>query len=321
MRFEEATDAGREAPLIIVGTGRCGSTLLHRLLAEHEQLAWISPYNEVMPERTSLGVLSNLYRLPLSTRVRHAKVFPKPYEAYRFWEHYMPGFSRRESPLEASDVPEEGARRVRVAADRLVRAQGGRRLLVKVTGWSRMAYFDRVFPGATFIHLKRDPRSVVSSWMQAGWLNVTRAPDTPGWEWGAVPGAYMAAWSELGGDAIMSAALKIRLDLDDIEANDALLPNPTLETSYEDLVGAPVETLRGIVRETGLDWTPAFERRIARRSFYDSRERWREHLSDEDGDRVVEFMNRANSVRSTPSMELPTVDDAEIEVPAGEAPA
>ena len=29
-------------PIIIVGSGRCGSTLFHRLLANHEQVMWLS---------------------------------------------------------------------------------------------------------------------------------------------------------------------------------------------------------------------------------------------------------------------------------------
>ena len=42
-----------------------------------------------------------------------------------------------------------------------------------------MAYFDRIYPDARFVFLQRDPRSVVSSWIKAGWLDVTSAPDTP----------------------------------------------------------------------------------------------------------------------------------------------
>jgi Sulfotransferase family len=93
---------GPTQPIIIVGTGRCGSTLLHRVLAQHGDVGWLSTFNEVLPAQTWLAVFSGLYRLPLPRRVRHLKAFPKPYEAYRFWEHYLPGFSRRDRPRSAS---------------------------------------------------------------------------------------------------------------------------------------------------------------------------------------------------------------------------
>ena len=36
-------------PIIIVGTGRCGSTVFHRLLAKHPGVMWLSP--SLAPER------------------------------------------------------------------------------------------------------------------------------------------------------------------------------------------------------------------------------------------------------------------------------
>ena len=160
-------------PIIIVGTGRCGSTLLHRLLARHESLGWLSTFNEVFPTQTWLSTFSALYRTPLPDRLRHAKAFPKPFEAYRFWEHFLPGFSRRDRPLTAADVPDPGIEPVRRATSSVLRFQRRDRLLVKVTGWSRIQYFDRIYPGAQFVSLRRDPRAVVSSWEQADWLDVS----------------------------------------------------------------------------------------------------------------------------------------------------
>ena len=111
------------------------------------------------------------------------------------------------------------------ATARVLRFQRKSRLLVKVTGWSRIAYFDRIYPDAVFISLRREPRSVVSSWVKAGWLDVTSPPDSEGWQWGEVPPDYYEVWRELGGSPILSVALKIRLDLDDIARNMALFPD------------------------------------------------------------------------------------------------
>ncbi len=280
--------------MIVVGTGRCGSTFLHRLLAFHEQLGWLSTFNETFPRRHWLSAFSRLYAAPLPQRVKEMKAFPKPFEAYRFWESYLPGFSRRESPQVPEEIDAAWIEPVREATRSVLRFHGRERLLVKVTGWARIGYFDRIYPDARFVFLQRDPRSVVSSWIKAGWLDVTSPPDSPGWQWGPVPDGYMAAWSDLGGGPQLSTALKIRLDLDDIAGNSALLPGRVHELTYEDLITEPMPALRELCRFAELPWTPAFERTIASTEFYDSTRTWEKHLSTAEGDRVLEFIRRTD---------------------------
>jgi hypothetical protein len=288
--------ASGDRPIIVVGTGRCGSTLLHRLLARHPDLGWLSTFNEVLPAQPWVSVFSRLYRLPLPQGVRHARAFPKPFEAYRFWEHYLPGFSRRDRPHTAADVAAGEIEPTRRATERVLRFQGRGRLLVKVTGWSRIAYFDRIYPDALFLSLRRDPRSVVSSWIKAGWLDVTSAPGADGWQWGEVdPGLY-ELWRELGGGPALSAALKVRLDLDDIARNMALFPERSHEIWYEDLIRSPEPTLSDVCAFLGLPWSPAFRRVVAQTDFYDSTGAWRRNLGEEQGALVVEFLRRADEL-------------------------
>ena len=282
-----------DRPIVIMGTGRCGSTMLHRLLALHPDVGWTSTFNEVLPRQPWLSAFSNLYRLPcLGRELKHLVCFPKPFEAYKFWEAFLPGFSRRDRPLTADDVPEEGIEPARRTLARLLRYQGRSRLLVKVTGWSRMAYFDRIFPDARFVSLRREHRAVISSWIQAGWLDVTSAPSTPGWQWGEVPPAYLAAFHDLGGGPILSAAVKIQLDLDDIRRNMALLPGRCHELDYDDLIAQPIESLRAMTDFCGLAWDQRFERAMRKMAFHDTRNKWKKFLSPAEGDLVLEFFRR-----------------------------
>jgi hypothetical protein len=284
-------------PVIVVGTGRCGSTLLHRLLALHPELGWLSTYNEVFPDQWWLSRFSGLYRLPgLGERIRHLRFFPKAFEAYRFWDYYLSEFSRRERPLNEQDVPPGGVEPVRRAVSAILAHQGRDRMLIKVTGWSRMGYFVRLFPKARFIWLNREHRAVVSSWVQAGWLDVTSSPDSENWQWGPVPDAYMAIWRELGGGPLLSAALKIQLDLDDIRANSARLPGRTLKVEYEALITHPTEVMRQICDFTGLSWGDDYAQFIASHRFYDPQNKWRKYLTDEQGEIVLDFFRRADQV-------------------------
>ena len=84
------SQAEGQRPVIIVGTGRCGSTFLHRVMALHDELGWLSTFNETFPRQHWLSAFSRLYRTPLPDRIKLMKAFPKPFEAYRFWESYLP---------------------------------------------------------------------------------------------------------------------------------------------------------------------------------------------------------------------------------------
>jgi omega-hydroxy-beta-dihydromenaquinone-9 sulfotransferase len=286
--------SGIDRPVIIVGTGRCGSTMLHRVLALHEDAAWLSTFNEVFPTQHWLSSFSNLYRARwLSPKIRHLTAFPKPFECYRFWEHYLPGFSRRDRPQTPYDVDDDRVEPLRRAIEAVLRWQGRPRLVGKVTGWSRLAYFDRIFPDARFVWLNREHRSVVSSWVQAGWLDVTSGLDEGGWQWGRVPEPYEELWRDLGGGPLLSAAVKIKLDLDDIEYNAALLPGRCIKVEYEDLIRDPEASLRSICDFVGFPWTTGFAARVSAIPMYDPTTKWRKHLTDEDGKLILDFFRRA----------------------------
>jgi hypothetical protein len=274
--------------------------VFHRILARHPQLGWLSPFNEVFPSQAWLSVFSGLYRTRLPERVRHLRFFPKPFESYRFWEHYLPGFSRRDRPLTADDVPVQGVEPTRRAVSRVLAAQRKPRFVGKVTGWSRIAYLNRIFPDARFIVLKREHRAVVSSWAQAGWLDVTSDLDSEQWQWGEVPDQYRRLWEELGGGSILSAAVKVQLDLDDVQRNVDQVRGRCFELQFEELISRPQETLQAVTEFCGLSSGESWEAEVSRLRFYDPTGKWKRHLSEEDGERLLEFFARARGIQTVP---------------------
>jgi len=295
-----------EKPIFIVGTGRCGSTMLHRLLAMHPSVGWLSTFNEVLPGQAWLSAFSNLYRIDrLPFKVRHFPAFPKPFECYRFWASYLPNFSRHDAPLGADDVPEAGIEPVRQRVARVLHYQRKPRFLHKVTGWARMAYLDRIFPDALFLWLKRDGLAVVSSWIKAGFIDVTSDIDSDSWEWGQIPERYRAWWHELGGGAALSAAVKIQLDVDDIGRNMPLFPDRSRAFRYEDLVSNPIEALQQMTAFCELEWLPAFDRVCREMDFYDASQKWRQFLSEQEAHAVRTFFERAAASGPDPESVAP----------------
>jgi hypothetical protein len=165
---------------------------------------------------------------------------------------------------------------------------------MKVTGWARMAYFNRIFPDIRFIYLKRNPLDVVSSWIQAGWLNVTGRLDDGSWEWGEVPEAYRHIWKDLGASPLLSAAVKTQLDRDDLRRNIAQFPGRCYELNYEDLVIQPYEYLRQTLEFCELEWYDHFENIIRATQIRNYSDRWKSYLSEEEGTLLREFFRRAD---------------------------
>lgn len=176
---------------------------------------------------------------------------------------------------------------------------------MKVTGWARMAYFERVFPGLRFIYIKRQPRDVVSSWIQAGWLNVTNSPDSDTWEWGKIPEEYIKVWKNMGGSSLLSAAIKTQLDIDDIRNNIALFPGRCFELNYEDFVVDPVKHLREISEFCELDWYSDFEKAIKKTKIYNFADKWKKFMTEEEGELLADFFGRINHEKQPQTVAQP----------------
>lgn len=284
-----------DKPIIISCAGRSGSTLFYRMIARHPDTAWLSTWNQMFPTQTWLSMFSRLYRHDVFARVRNAYWFPKPFSAYHFWERFLPDIARHDRPLSADDVPDEAIEPLRNSVARLVRFQGKRRFVTKVTGWARMAYFNRVFPNARFIYLRRDPIAIMSSWVKAGWLNVTADIDSDAWEWGDVPAAYRSIWKELGGGPLLSAAIKTQLDIDDLRRNTAQFSDRCLQVDYEDLVCDPLMTMRRTMEFCELPWDDAFQRVVSSTVVHNYTAKWKQQLPESDGERIRHFFTRAQA--------------------------
>ena len=146
-----------DSPIFIVGIGRCGSTIFHRILCEHPRISWLTGFADWNPSRPGRNrSIMEMADWPfLCSFVR--RVYPS--ECYRFWEHHCPGFRRPFRDLNEGDLSERSRIRV-IDALGAVTSKRRPRLAMKITGWPRLGLLSSIFPNAKFIHLGRDGGSL-----------------------------------------------------------------------------------------------------------------------------------------------------------------
>lgn len=263
-------------PIIIVGTGRCGSTMLHRLLAKHPGVMWLSGFSDRFPTRPAWNRLAvSAMGNPLLRQLLGGKI--QPSECYRFWGKHAYGFPEPCRDLVRTDVTTRVKKQVRAALEPMLTPTRSR-LLIKITGWPRIGFLNEIFEDAKFIHIVRDGRAVANSLLHVSFWRGWYGPQ--GWRGGLPSPEDQAIWESYDRSFTALAALEWRIQMRAMAAaRRDLDPKLFFEVKYETLCDQPMETYRQILEFTELPITAAFEREIQAASIKGTSNRWRDDLT------------------------------------------
>ena len=251
--------------VFILGTGRCGSTLVQEVCSRHPEVAFVSNLEDRLG---ALGVTSRwnnpLYRrIPASWTGKGRARFA-PSEGYgALGREVSPLLVAPLRDLTADDASPWIAARLRRFVGRRLEAQGRRTFVHKFTGWPRAGLLAAVFPSARFVHVVRDGRAVANSLVQMPWWTGYQ-----GSRFGPLSADHQAEWEASGRSFPVLAGIewKILVDAHD-QACGRLPPGRWSQVRYEDLVASPREVLEPVLDVAGLAWTPEFEAGFARHRF------------------------------------------------------
>ncbi|MFI6243837.1 sulfotransferase family protein [Micromonospora sp. NPDC050795] len=278
---------------LVVGTGRCGSTLVQELLSRHPAVGFVSGLDDKLARLNPKGRFNGpLYRRSAPrpagmTSLRHSRRLLErgrlrvaPSEAYHLLDRQvLAGFSRPCRDLVAEDLTPFVARRLRAFFDERIARQGCQQLVQHVTGWPRTGLLHAAYPELRVVNVVRDGRAVANSWLQMGWWDGWRGPDN--WIYGPLPSDLREEWAESGRSFQVLAALGWKMLMDAFA--QARLRHPAdqwLDVRYEDLVEQPREQVGRMLDFLGLGWSTAFEKGFSRYDFTVGRaEAYRDELS------------------------------------------
>jgi len=295
--------AEQGAPLFLVGTGRCGSTIVYSCLAMHPDLAWIPSWLTTAPRWPILTAANRFWELPGTDRWREARFFPKPVEPNTVWERWVPEFHREDAEPDALTQ----ARATLVSLiDRVKRYHGKPRYLGKLVGRPvKVELLAAVFPSARFVHVTRDLKPTVSSLLLVDFFQNNAPLDR--WPWGTIPEALLEFYRANGSAEEVAAAITVVLNRVEVDRQlSRVSADRWIEVSYPGFINRPIEEMRRIGEHAGLSLDAGFERRIRRREIHGGDDRkWARHLTDQQVARLDAFEPLAAQVlRDRPSLTL-----------------
>jgi hypothetical protein len=256
----------------VLGTGRCGSTLVHEVLCQHDSVAFLSNLEDLSAGARAVGKASGrLYRRlpPAVTQKGRARFAPS--EGYRaLAREVSPILETSDRDLVAADAtPWLTARLQSFFTSRAERAPEPV-YLHKLTGWPRAGLLHVAFPGARFVNVVRDGRAVANSWLQMPWWLGYRGPEQ--WHFGPLPPEHHDLWERSGRSYVALAGLAWVLLIEAFEtARGELADQAWLDVRYEDLLADADSVVGRLLTFYGLDLDAAFRGRLQRYSFTTSR--------------------------------------------------
>ena len=177
----------------------------------------------------------------------------------------------------ASDVTKRARRQIRETASKITTRERDR-LLIKVTGWSRIGFLSEIFEDAKFVHVVRDGRAVANSLLNVYFWEGWRGPEN--WSWGELSAAHKKEWDRHGQSFVVLAAIQWKILMDAMEsAKTSLSRDNFLELKYEDLCSDPLDTFKAVTEFCELEWTAEFEREIGKRELRNTNDKFKQDLT------------------------------------------
>lgn len=288
-------------PIIVFGTGRCGTTLISEIIFRHRDLAFPSNYHEKVPGCAGIGKVRSIYDNNFwrffgtkdqgINRVSFLnKVLFTPSEAWSMWDRITKlgdEFSR--GFLLGKKADTETTVEIQKYFEKLVSAQARSRLSFKLTGPSRLEYLSGIFPDAIFIHVLRNPVPVISSFLKVPFWQ--RQGIHQLWWRGAYSDADLNLVNEHKDNPIWMTGFQIKKIIDTTKLEQQKIGANFIEVKYEQFVSEPESFLRSLLERLNLDIDIECFRYLSKQKIFSNKKSDSDYFNTKDLDVLYSIFN------------------------------
>lgn len=263
-------------PIFIIGAGRSGSSIFHRMFCSHPNIAWLSRWHAKYSSKLErVRYLTYMGDLPIVGQ--KLRKYVDPSECYQLWEQMCPGFSLPCRDFNADDVTNRNKQRIQTMLSKVVTGKK-HRLLIKLTGWPRIGFIREIFPDAKFIHVVRDGRAVSNSTLHVDFWWGWRGPES--WRWGVLSDENKELWKKHDYSFVALAGIQWKILMESMElAKNEIDSKELLEVKYEELCDDPTNEFKRVAKFCEFDWTKEFERNLNHFALGSQDFKWKEQMT------------------------------------------
>ena len=265
-----------EKPIFIIGAGRSGSTIFHKIFSNHPDVAWLSGLCDKYPKKPSINRFF-LKTIDYPIFGNYLKKLINPGESYSFWEYHSKGFRQPCRDLLPEDVTNKTKDKIPGVLSEILTNKRNR-LLVKITGWPRIGFLHEIFNDAKFIHVVRDGRAVVNSTINTDWWWGWRGPQN--WRWGELTLSQKEEWEKYNKSFIALASIQWNILMEATEKAKTFIDEDNyIEIKYENFCSNPISVFKDVIEFSELKWSREFADSINKYNLRNTEYKWKKELT------------------------------------------
>lgn len=270
-------------PIFIVGTGRSGTTFFYRILIQHKSVTSFTNWDAGLPKLFKIGVVPLIEKNALTRKFfKKFKKFEPSKEMRGILEYA--NILQKPLPLSKEDVESDDKEKLKSMIKKCLKYHKAERFVGKnTTNGLRLEYLNHIFPDAFFIHVIRDGRANINSFLNVDWFEDIEY-------WWAEGKAHKDLIKE-GKSPEELAALHWKRNTEEvIRQSKSIDPERYYEAKYEDFTNNPLSSFKKVLRFCELEWYEEYENLIRNSHFENRNYKWQENLNREQIEQIEKII-------------------------------